>query len=464
MLLPCRSALMVIIAVGTISATGYSQSRKAPVTPETSTQEPEKVKITADQQAALTASLEALLADHQYLLLEQQLGAPDTPDTPDTRFLRGLLLNRKNKPAASIQLLEPLADQFEKNGNKEKAQELRKTLAQDYLRIENYAKAARAYQLLLARYENTLTADEKEEMQLPMALLPLLSSAPAQTVDAPDSFRIPTERDSLGMTETAVYIDGFARRWMLDPASPFNYLSLSTAKMVGLKLSEMETKINGMKGKPILVHTSLIPRMKIGNITLRNVSVVVFNDEDLYYEKTDFHVQGVLGYPGFTALGSVTIYPDDSIEANKKDRIETGSPFYIEGDRLLAALGPKGKERIYEIDTGGQQSFLSSRYYDEHSDDFEGKKMQLLAVPGTENEPPAPAYVGDTIKIPTGDGLIELNDMQVLTEPRGKNFDDTYGTLGIYALDQLASYTFDYRTMQFYARSDSQTHLRVLQK
>jgi hypothetical protein len=58
------------------------------------------------------------------------------------------------------------------------------------------------------------------------------------------------------------------------------------------------------------------------------------------------------------------------------------------------------------------------------------------------------------VKIPTGErGHFEISDIQVLTQPRGKNFDDTYGMLGTYALDQLGAYSFDYRTMQFSARS-----------
>ena len=32
--------------------------------------------------------------------------------------------------------------------------------------------------------------------------------------------------------------------------------------------------------------------------------------------------------------------------------------------------------------------------------------------------------------------------------------DDTYGTLGMDALDELKSYTFDYRTMRFAIRNE----------
>jgi hypothetical protein len=40
--------------------------------------------------------------------------------------------------------------------------------------------------------------------------------------------------------------------------------------------------------------------------------------------------------------------------------------------------------------------------------------------------------------------------VQVLTQPLSDAaLDDVYGVLGVDALDQLKSYTFDYRTMRF---------------
>jgi hypothetical protein len=43
--------------------------------------------------------------------------------------------------------------------------------------------------------------------------------------------------------------------------------------------------------------------------------------------------------------------------------------------------------------------------------------------------------------------------MPVLTQPLGSAaLDDVYGLLGVDALDQLGSYTFNYRTMRFSIR------------
>jgi len=54
-----------------------------------------------------------------------------------------------------------------------------------------------------------------------------------------------------------------------------------------------------------------------------------------------------------------------------------------------------------------------------------------------------------------GDATIEFHYIRVLTEPLGSSaLDDVYGILGVDALGQLKSYTFDYRTMRFSAKGE----------
>ena len=65
------------------------------------------------------------------------------------------------------------------------------------------------------------------------------------------------------------------------------------------------------------------------------------------------------------------------------------------------------------------------------------------------------AYVAESVPLTVGDTSIDLHYIPVLTRPFGSGTrDDVYGVLGIDALDQLKSYTFDYRTMRFSATGE----------
>jgi hypothetical protein len=81
--------------------------------------------------------------------------------------------------------------------------------------------------------------------------------------------------------------------------------------------------------------------------------------------------------------------------------------------------------------------------------------MALFSIPGAESKPPEPAITAETIPLTIGPTDVEAHYIQVLTQPVGlMALDDVYGVLGMDFLDQLKSYTFDYRTMKFSVRTE----------
>jgi hypothetical protein len=288
-----------------------------------------------------------------------------------------------------------------------------------------------------------------------------VAAYPPMTVEPGEPFALPYDRDALGLTDVPVFIDAQSHDWMLDPTAPFNLICRSSAKQIGLKISEESATVQTITGRPMQIHATLIPRFTLGTVTFRNMTAFVFDDADYYFPKSKYQVRGVLGYPAVSALGSLTVSEDSRIEVQpgeKGERLTTGARFFLDGDQIIAALG-KGTnpedERMFVVDAGGQQTYLTSRYYAEHAADFADKKMQLLSVPGAQNKPPVPAFIADALTLTVGDTTINLHYVQVLTQPLdAAAVDDTYGTLGMDALDELKSYTFDYRTMRFSVKSE----------
>jgi hypothetical protein len=417
------------------------------------------------------ARLRNLLADHQFLLLESQL---DKMPPEQAQFYRGILANRNNDAKASIEALEPLVDRVAASGDSAQEKLLRKALAEDYLRLGDWGKAAKAYETLSSRLENKLSADERNEIEMPLKLLPLAAANPPMTVEPCDPFVLQVTKNPLGLTDIPVFVDGRSHTWMLDPTAPFNLISRSLAREVGLKVSDEAATIHTLTGRPIQVHAAVVPRFTIGGrLTLRSMTVFVYEDADYFFPLSHYQVEGVLGYPALSALGSLTITADATIKVrpaaqieppDKDDRLMRGARFFLDGDQVIVALGSagtaddkdppqgsnEGQERMFAIDAGGQQTYFTSRYYGEHSGDFTGQKMALFAIPGSQSLPPQPAYIAETIPLQVGATTVHLHYVQVLTQPLGDAaLDDVYGVLGVDALDQLKSYTFDYRTMRF---------------
>jgi hypothetical protein len=405
--------------------------------------------------------LRNLLADHQFLRIQSQL---DQVPPQQAQFYRGILANRSNDSKASIQLLEPLADAIAASGDKVAEKLLRKALAEDYLRSGDFVKAAAAYQLLSIRLDDQLTPDERDEIELPLKLLPLAKANPPATADPCEPFELQVSKNPLGLIDIPVWVDARPHSWMLDPTAPFNLIARSLAREVGLKVSDEAATIHTLTGHSMQVHTAIVPRFTIGGrLTLHNMTVFVYEDADYAFPDSGYKVQGVLGYPALAILGSLTITDHNTIEvlpanqpqadppASKTD----GVPFFLDGDQIIAALGEPGDERMYAVDAGSQQTYMTSRYYAEHMDEFAGKRQQLFTMPAVTGLPPQPAYVAETVALPVGGNIAHVHFVLVYTQPfRQSALDDVYGVLGIDALDQLTSYTFDYRTMRFSLRAE----------
>jgi hypothetical protein len=408
------------------------------------------------------ARLENLLADHQFLSLESQLGGLPPEQA---QFYRGILANRNNDLKQSIQLLEPLVDKVAASGNTSQEKLLRKALAEDYLREGDWAKAAKAYQTFETRLQGKMTADEHDEIEMPLKMLPLAEANPPMTVEPCDPFVLQISRNPLGLTDIPVFVDARPHTWMLDPTAPFNLISRSLAREAGLKVSEEAATIHSLTGKPMQVHVTVIPRFTLGGrLTFRNMTAFVFEDTDYSYPKSHHQVQGVLGYPALSALGSLTVTANATIEvrpavqillSGKDDQLTMGARFFLDGDQVIVALGVPTQERMYVVDAGGQQTYLSSRYYAEHSGDFAAQKAQLFTFPGLQSATPQPSYVAETALFTVGPTTVEIHFVRVLTQTLGTvALDDVYGVLGMDALDQLSAYTFDYRTMRFGVRQE----------
>jgi hypothetical protein len=410
---------------------------------------------------SLDARIQNLLAVHQYAQIAAQLG--QLPED-QAQLYRGILANRSNNLKASIEILEPLADKFAAAGDTAHEKLLRLALGEDYLRSGDLAKAAAAYATLETRLAKVLTPDEQDAIELPVKLLPLAKDNPPMTIDPCNGFFMQVDTDPLGLTDVPVFIDSVSRSWMFDPTAPFNLMDRNSAHLVGLKLSEETATIHTLTGKPIEVHSAVIPRMTVGGrLTLHNVTVFVFDNHDYYFPINKYQVEGVLGYPILSALGAITVTDASTIEVHPSKRLDpdedtelltAGSPFYLDGDQIIVALGragdkanPDTDDRMFALDAGGQQTYLTARYFDEHAAEFNSQQTTQFTVPG---EKPQPVYVAETVPLRAGRMPFTLHFVRVLTEPLGQAaLDDVYGILGVDALSQLQSYTFDYRTMRF---------------
>jgi predicted aspartyl protease len=405
---------------------------------------------TSSGDPASTGSLDLLLKQRSYLMLEKALTSGANLSPSDRAFFEGIMDNRRNRATESITLLEPLIPALSAT-NQARALIALSTLADDYEKTFQYAAAANTYANLAQNFAPYMSADQVQKARREAKRWNLLRTAPAQSSTVNRPFTVETTRDRLGLVETSVLVAGQPTSMILDTGANLSVISRSTAQRLGLNLLPGQSTMEGMAGNEMLVRAAVVPELQIASATFRNVAVIVAEDTDLFVTPMQYALPGSLGFPILSALGRITFFSDGRFGVDSRDT--ASQP--VRGNLFLQRLTPvvsagiRGKEELFTIDTGATGSLLSARYYKDHAHDFDSEIVDEVGLTGAGGTRSIPAYFASQLTLSLGGACVHLDEVPVLIESRGTSDNYFYGNLGQDALRLFPSYTFDFRQMNF---------------
>ncbi len=400
--------------------------------------------------------VDQLIADKNYLELENLLSRPDGVDARDRVYGEGIMANRTNRVEESIRLLEPLIAKLGVE-NKQRAKVALSTLADDYEKSFRYGDAADTYSRLAREFADNMTAAEVTRARREASRWELLRGAPAQQVRKTSPFIIGAVRDAAGLLEAPVTIGSQHLSMVLDTGANLSVIGRSTAEQLGLKISNRVTTVTGNAPGDVPVHTAIIPQLRFGNAELRNVAVLVLEDAALDITGLHYRIPGSLGFPVLAALGNITFFADGRFGVGVAGSRELPNHnLFLEKLTPVVDVEIAGEERLFTIDTGSTSTLLSTSYYREHHGDIVSQEPQELQLLGAGTSASFPVFTVGKLSIAVGGGKASLTDVPVLREPRDRFDMKFFGNLGQDVLRQFQSYTFDFRNMAFVARPVAQ--------
>ena len=374
----------------------------------------------------------------------------------DRSFFEGVMANRRNRVAESIQTLEPLLPPLSAT-NRERAIVALSTLADDYEKAFRYSDAANAYLQMETRFGSSMSESERRRARTEAGRWNLLRGAPRQSVEVTRPFAVPITRDRVGLPEVTVDFGSVRESLILDTGANLSAISLSLARRLGLKLSSSVATSRGIAGPRMTVHTAVIPELKLGDARLKNVAVIVIDDKNLIIPGMHYRIPGSIGFPVLSALGQITFFADGRLGVNPRPApaSPTGESLFLQRLTLIVPAAIGGTERLFVIDTGSQGSFFTSQYYFDHKNDFASLAIGELDLAGAGGVRTYAAYVTKKLNIKMGGACIQANQIPVITETRGVPDDKFYGNIGQRILGQFKSYTLDFQNMSFSAEGNS---------
>ena len=382
--------------------------------------------------------------------LEARLGTIQPGAEQD--YFAGVLANRADRVAESIRLLNNALPSV-RTSRPDRAAVALETLADDYSKSFRYNDAAQAYDDLLAHFARQLDGQRLQGTKDDSAVLHLLRDAPEQTITWNGPTRLKTERNPLGSMNTELTVNGVREQWLLDTGANLSVFTQGFAQRLGLKfLPGMAQTGSGITGIENPLHVALLPTLQMGGATLHNVVVMVLDDANLKVGlgKQSYQIDGIIGYPVFQALGTITFLHSGGFEAGDKARIsQTGARMYMKLLTPVIECSVEGKNLPFSFDTGASGTDLSVRYYDRFRSESKEWKKGKTKNSGAGGLVERTVYFQPQLNLGIGGKTVTLDRVSIFPSAMGAGIDKIYGNLGQDVVAKFDSFTLDFSTMTF---------------
>jgi hypothetical protein len=366
----------------------------------------------------------------------------------DVTFFRGVLANRENQNAASIRLLEPLLSRLDPLADSARARAILKTLADDYTKTYRYGDAADALVRLERDHGARMAAQDRKDLRNDIVFRALLRGVQPQDVVAPQPFAVRTRRNAINVPETVVDVGADASWWLLDTGANISTITESMARLLGLDLLPGVVTTKGITGASVPTHIAVIPELRLGAASVRNVVVLVFPDRALYIPQVPFQIRAVLGYPVLEALDrlavgtdSLWVYPNPTAVPNDLSNL------FLDELQPLVAVTIDDSTRLLHFDSGADRTSLGARFCRAYPTRMRGLKARTIQIGGAGGTRSYSVYEIDRLPVTIGGTTTTLESVQVFQEdPTSDHF---FGNLAGDVAARFGGYTIDFRAMTF---------------
>ena len=385
------------------------------------------------------------LEDLEAKLLTMQPG-------PEHDYFAGVLANRAGRLEESIRLLNSALPGI-RTSRPDRAAIALQALADDYNKTFRYADAAQAYDDLLTNFARQLGASRLQDTKDDSGLAHILREAPPQTITWDGPTQLKTERNPLGSINTELTVNGIREQWLLDTGANLSVATRSFANRLGLKLLPgVGQTTSGVTGIENPLQLALLPTLQMGGATLHNVVIMVMDDSNLKVGlgKESYQINGIIGYPVYQALGTITFLQSGEFVAGDKTRSgHAGARMYMEQLTPVIECAVQGKNLPFTLDTGASATNLSVRYYDRfRSDSASWKKAQSKSF-GAGGVVKRKVYLQQELSLGIGNKAATLQRVLIFPSKMGAGIDNLYGNLGQDVWAKFDSFTLDFSTMTF---------------
>ncbi|MGD1106864.1 MAG: aspartyl protease family protein [Terracidiphilus sp.] len=380
-------------------------------------------------------SLRSLYDQHRYFELRDAIKDQNAPPL----YLGAVAsafndTKRAEKYLNRVIKLEPASDDaYEAHGQ----------LAYLYARLGRNREVVQQFDRMLAMRPNS------PDVQNMRPLFAGFSRYPDQSLGKKHSTKVSGATVSKDGLTIPVSIHGKALHWGVDTGANISVISEAEAQMLGLSISDEKAKFNDNNGGSVMVRTTVVDRLSIGEVEVRNVPFTVIPDSQPPFNDMPPGTRAILGFTFLSALKAISWTSDGIFEIG----FNSGPNENKQADIWFDELSPVTRVRFqnrdldFVFDTGnGAETQLWSRFSTDYA--------SLLKDHGTKSTRKVTQMGGsqerDIVSLPelelqVGGFDTVLKPAEVFSKPVGN--DSRYGLLGMDLLAQARKVKVDFRSM-----------------
>jgi tetratricopeptide (TPR) repeat protein len=246
-----------------------------------------------------------------------------------------------------------------------------------------------------------------------------------------------------------VSVHGRALNWTVDTGMNISLIFESEARMLGLSIDDEKGQLYDANDGSTTIHTTVIDRLSIGEMEIRNVPFIVVPDSQLSNSEFPPGKRAILGFTLLSALKSIGWTSDGTFEIgfHSGPKANRQPNLWFDGLSPVTRVRFQNKDLDFALDTGNQGA---TQLWSRFSQDY----ASLLKEHGTRSTKKVTQMGGsqerEIVSLPelhlqVGGFDTVLKPAQVFSKPVGN--DSRYGLLGMDLLVQAHNVTVDFQSM-----------------
>ena len=395
------------------------------------------------------ADLDTLYRNHKYFDLRDELKKIADDKSLQNLFYRGAIANKFNRPQESVRLLQEFLKTANRQTDAKMMADSYRLLADDYINLYQYARAAENLKILLDDFKTTLEPERLKEAENDYKLFSAIKDVSPQTISIPGDVQIQATRDRANLLNVPVEANNQKINFVFDTGANLSTITVSTAKKMNLPIIEADFDLGTSTNVRLKSKLAVAPSLKIGSVTLRNVIFLVLEDAALAFPEAKYQINGIVGFPIMAAMRQITITKNNLMtipaEPIQKD---TPQNVFLEGLLPVIEAGYKNQRMIFEFDTGAVTSTLNQPFFESRKAEIlKTYKPQKLGVGGAGGVQRVDSYKLKNISLKISGKTARFSKIDLLPETINEEKRYLYGTLGQDLIGQFVRITMDFERM-----------------